>query len=98
MSDHCHTRKAHHEDEFKRKLVNRLKRIEGQVRGIQSMILDDVYCDDILTQIAATRSALASVSKQLFEAHLNTCVLEQIHCGTEGVIEELKKTIDRITK
>lgn len=98
MSEHCHTRKAHHEDEFKHKLVNRLKRIEGQVRGIQSMILDDVYCDDILTQIAATRSALASVSKQLFEAHLHSCVLEQIHSGKEGVIEELKKTIDRITK
>jgi len=98
MSEQCDIRKAHHKDEFKHKLVNRLKRIQGQVRGIQSMILDDVYCDDILNQISATRSALASVSKQLFNAHLNTCVLEQIHSGKEGVIEELKKTIDRITK
>jgi len=96
----CHSdaRKAHHEEAFKKKLSNRLKRIEGQVRGIQKMLAEDVYCDDIITQIAATRSALASVSKELFEAHLNTCILEQIQSGSPHIMEELKKTIDRMTK
>ncbi len=91
-------RKAHHTDVFKQKLHNRLKRIEGQVRGIQKMLAGDVYCDDIVTQIAATRRALASVSKELFEAHLNSCVLEQIRSGSSEVLDELKKTIARMTK
>ncbi|MDP2173136.1 MAG: metal-sensitive transcriptional regulator [Candidatus Cloacimonadaceae bacterium] len=98
--EHCpaDTRKAHHQDAFKKKLLNRLKRIEGQVRGIQKMLSDNVYCDDIITQITATRSALASVAKELFEAHLNSCILEQIQSGSPDILDELKKTIDRMTK
>ncbi len=59
--DHCkmEPKKAHHDDEFKKKLNNRLKRIEGQVRGVQKMIESDVYCDDIINQISAIKSALA---------------------------------------
>ncbi len=97
---HCHeeSRKAHHSAAFKTKLINRLKRIEGQVRGIQKMLDEDVYCDDIITQISATRNALGSVSKQLFEAHLQSCILEQIQSGSIEVLEELKKTIDRMSK
>lgn len=92
------SRKAHHGADFKKKLSNRLRRIEGQVRGIQKMVEDDVYCDDIITQISAIRSALASVSKELFEAHLNSCILEQIQSGSPTILDELKKTIDRMTK
>ena len=97
---HCQPdkRTAHHSDEFKKKLSNRLKRIEGQIRGIQRLVDEDVYCDDIITQISACRSALASVSKELFEAHLSSCILTQIQSGSTEVIEELKKTIDRMTK
>lgn len=97
---HCdpNKRTAHHSAEFKKKLINRLKRIEGQIRGVQRMLEDDVYCDDVINQINASRSALASVTKELFEAHLATCVLEQIKSGSDEVIEELKKTIERITK
>lgn len=89
-------RKAAHSTELKVKLLNRLKRIEGQVRGIHNMISEDVYCDDVLTQIAAVRSALASVSQELLDAHLNSCVLTQIQSGSTEVIEELKKTIKRM--
>lgn len=98
--DHCkmELKKAHHDDEFKKKLINRLKRIEGQVRGVQKMIESDVYCDDIINQISAIKSALGSVSKSLLEAHLNTCVLEQIQSGSLDVLAELRKTIDRMTK
>lgn len=100
MSEHCGSEKrlAHHSSDFKRKLNNRLKRIEGQIRGIQKLVEQDVYCDDIINQISACRSALASVSKVLFEAHLSSCVLEQIQSGTPGILEELKKTIDIMTK
>ena len=91
-------RKACHSEEFKAGLINRLKRVEGQIRGIQRMLEEDMYCDDVITQISASRSALSSVSKQLFEAHLESCILKQIQSGSLEVIEELKKTIDRMTK
>lgn len=94
----CNTRKAHHSDEFKKKLSNRMSRIEGQVRGIQKMISEDNYCDDVLTQIAAVKSALSSVSQQLFEAHLNSCILEQIHSGQDEVMNELKETVKKMLK
>ncbi|MBW6513253.1 MAG: metal-sensitive transcriptional regulator [Candidatus Syntrophosphaera sp.] len=92
------TRKAHHGAELKKKLANRLKRIEGQVRGIQKMIQDDVYCDDVLTQISAVRSALGSVSQELFEAHLNSCIVDQIRSGSPNILDELKQTIAKMAK
>ncbi|HPS39200.1 MAG TPA: metal-sensitive transcriptional regulator [Candidatus Cloacimonadota bacterium] len=99
MDKCCHDpRKAHHNETFKKKLSNRLNRIQGQVRGVQKMIEEDVYCDDIITQISAIRSALASLSKELFEAHLNSCILEQIQSGSPTILDELKKTIDKMTK
>lgn len=95
----CHpARKSHHEEETKRKLQNRLKRIEGQIAGIRKMIEDDQYCDDVLTQISAVRSALGSVAEMLFKAHLNTCILEQIRSGSEEIMDELQATIKRLMK
>lgn len=94
----CNTRKAHHSEDFKKKLINRMSRIEGQVRGIKKMIEEDSYCDDVLTQIAATKSALSAVSQQLFEAHLNSCILEQIHSGQDEVMDELKETVRKMLK
>ncbi|HOH98284.1 MAG TPA: metal-sensing transcriptional repressor [Candidatus Cloacimonadota bacterium] len=99
MAASCHDqRKAHHNADLKKSLMNRLKRVEGQVRGVQKMIEDDVYCDDILTQISAIRSALGSLSKELFEAHLNSCIVEQIQSGSPTIIDELKKTIAKLAK
>jgi DNA-binding FrmR family transcriptional regulator len=92
------TRKAHHSDELKKNILNRLKRIEGQVRGVYKMIDENTYCDDVLTQITAIRSALSAVSQQLFEAHLNSCILEQIQGGSTEVMNELQKTIKKIMK
>jgi DNA-binding FrmR family transcriptional regulator len=101
MTKHCCTngsRTAHHTNEFKTDLVKRLNRIEGQVRGIQNMIDGDIYCDDVLTQITAVRNALSSVSKILFEAHLRSCVTEQIQSGRTEVLDELLETIRRMLK
>jgi len=101
MIKHCCTnesRTAHHTNEFKTDLVKRLNRIEGQVRGIQNMIDGDIYCDDVLTQITAVRNALSSVSKILFEAHLRSCVTEQIQSGKTEVLDELLETIRRMLK
>ncbi|MCX7786540.1 MAG: metal-sensing transcriptional repressor [Spirochaetes bacterium] len=94
--DKC--RKAHHSEEFKEGLAKRLDRIEGQIRGIKKMIQEDRYCDHILNQLTAVRSALASVQEQLLLGHMHTCVLDQLREGDLGVIEELSSTIRRMIR
>ncbi|MDY6915252.1 MAG: metal-sensitive transcriptional regulator [Candidatus Cloacimonadota bacterium] len=94
----CNIKHAHHSDDFKNKLKTRLSRIEGQVRGINRMVQEDVYCDDILNQIAAVQSALKGVGKMLLEAHLKSCVVEQIQEGKTEVVEELMQTVSKLMK
>jgi len=89
-------RVAHHTDETRKALVNRLRRIEGQVRGIARMVEEDVYCDDVLNQITSVEAALNGTRKQLLEAHIRSCVVEQIQDGKLGVVDELMKTIGRM--
>ncbi len=84
------------DEKLKKNLITRLNRIEGQVKGVRSMIEKDIYCDDVLNQIAAVQSAINSVSKLLLENHLRTCVIEQIKDGNDEVIDELIKTIGKI--
>lgn len=81
---------------FTRDLTTRLKRIEGQVKGIEGMIEKGTYCDDVLTQIAAVQSALSSVTKLLLESHMKTCIAERLRNGDDEAIQELIKTIGRV--
>jgi DNA-binding FrmR family transcriptional regulator len=98
MSTCCIDKKANHNEELKKRLKNRLNRIEGQVRGVNKMIEEDVYCDDVLTQIASIRSSLSSTANLLLEAHMKSCVIDQIRAGDEDVVEELLLTIKRMMK
>ena len=98
ICENCNTRQAHHSEELKKEFRDRLNRIEGQVRAINRMIAEDVYCDDILNQIAAIQSALTSVSKLILEAHLKSCVVSQIQEGKTEVIDEVMNTINRLMK
>jgi DNA-binding FrmR family transcriptional regulator len=102
QEEHCcaseAVRKSHHSEEMKSKLTSRLNRIEGQVRGVKSMIERDVYCDDILNQMAAIQSALNSVGKLLLEGHLKSCVIERIQAGEDEVIDELLTTVHKLMK
>jgi len=91
-------RKAHHPEQTKVKLVNRLRRIEGQIRGISRMVESDVYCDDILSQITSVEAALGGVRKGLLEAHIRSCVVDQIEEGRYQVIDELMQIIGRMTR
>ena len=84
--------------EERKKLSNRLKRIEGQVRGIKEMLLDDKYCVDILTQTSAISSALNSFAREILESHIRSCVAEGVRSGDDEKIEELIKTIERFIK
>ena len=91
-------KKAHHSYETKTNMVNRLKRIEGQIRGIARMIDEDVYCDDILHQFMSVESAINGVKKTLMEAHLRSCVVNQIQDGKLKVIDEMLITIGKMIK
>jgi DNA-binding FrmR family transcriptional regulator len=94
----CNVRHAHHSEEFKASLKARLNRVEGQIRGINRMVQEDVYCDDILNQIAAAQSALRSVGKMLLEKHVESCVVEQIQEGRIEVVQELMTTVNKLIK
>ena len=91
-------RRAHHGEKTKSNLVSRLNRIEGQIRGINRMIREDVYCDDVLNQVSSVESALNGVRKLLLEAHIRSCVVEQIENGQYEVIDELMLTIGKMTR
>ncbi|MBM7609649.1 DNA-binding FrmR family transcriptional regulator [Lysinibacillus composti] len=94
----AHCRKSHHPEPIKKDLTNRLNRIEGQIRGIKGMIEKDVYCDDIITQLAATQSALNSVAKVLLQGHLKGCVVDRLSEGDEEVLDELLVTIQKLMR
>jgi DNA-binding FrmR family transcriptional regulator len=91
-------RKSHHSDKVKSNLTTRLNRIEGQIRGIKGLIEKDTYCDDVITQISATQSALNSVARILLEGHMKTCVLEKIQEGDTEILDEVMVTIQKLMK
>ena len=83
----------------KEAIIKRLKRIEGQVKGIQKMVEEERYCVDILTQISAIRSAINKVGSIILENHMKGCVSQSIKQGnSEEMIDELMKTIDKFVK
>ncbi len=79
-------------------LMNRLSRIEGQVRGVKGMLERDAYCVDILIQVSAITSALNSFNKELLGNHIRSCVVENVRSGDDEVIDELIRTIHRLMK
>ena len=79
-------------------LISRLKRIEGQVRGVTKMVEDDRYCVDILTQVSAIQSALNSFNKELLAQHIRTCVVDDIRAGHDDVVDELVVTLQKVMK
>lgn len=93
----CVKRKNRSEDERKR-LINRLNRIEGQIRGIRGMVENDAYCVDIITQTAAANAALQSFNRELLDSHIRSCVAENIRNGNDDVIDELIDVLRRISK
>ena len=93
----CHKTKERAEAERKR-LCNRLSRIEGQIRGIRGMVENDAYCPDILVQSAAAGAALNAFNKELLASHIRTCVVEDIRDGKDEVIDELVATLQKLMK
>jgi DNA-binding FrmR family transcriptional regulator len=74
--------------------LTRLRRVEGQVRGIQSMVEDDRYCADVLTQISSVQEALRAVSRELMRNHLRHCVSSAIRAGGKEAEEMYDEVVD----
>lgn len=96
--DCCSHKTKHRSPEEHADLLNRLKRIEGQVRGVRRMVEEDAYCVDILTQVSAATAALNSFSKVLLANHIRTCVADDIRAGHEESIDELVRTLQKLMK
>ena len=90
---HKHRDKTEYTD-----LINRLSRIEGQVRGVKKMVEEERYCVDILTQVSAIQSALNSFNKVLLTNHIKTCVAQDIQKGGEQAVDELCAVLQKLMK
>ena len=83
-------------DEQKKKLANRLSRMEGQLRGIRKMVDEDAYCYDVLMQSAAVLSALKSFNRELLRSHMDHCVVRDIRAEKPGVTDELMTILEKL--
>lgn len=93
----CHKIKQRSAEETKQ-LIHRLNRIEGQIRGIRGMVEKDVYCTDILVQVAAANAALNAFNRELLSNHIRTCVAQDIRNGKDETIDELVSTLQKLMK
>lgn len=93
----CHKTKKRSEEEY-RQLINRLNRIEGQIRGIRKMVESDTYCTDILTQVSAVQAALNAFNRELLANHIRSCVADDIRSGKDETVDELVQTLQKLMK
>lgn len=96
--ENCGNRKKTRSEKEYQTMMNRLKRIEGQVRGLERLLEEDAYCVNILTQVMAVNSALNSFSKELLAAHVKTCVKNDILAGKDESIDELLTVFQKLMK
>lgn len=94
----CGEKKTLRSEEQRKKLIHRLNRMEGQIRGIRGMVERDCYCTDILTQSAAVQAALNAFNRELIAAHLHSCVARDLREGKDEVIDELVLTLQKLMK
>ncbi|MBR6185609.1 MAG: metal-sensing transcriptional repressor [Clostridia bacterium] len=85
-------------EEQKKKLLNRLNRIEGQVRGIKKMIENDAYCGDVLTQAAAVSAAMDAFNREVLRAHVRACVVRDIRAGRDDAPDELMDILEKLMR
>lgn len=85
-------------EDAQKKLINRLSRIEGQIRGIRGMVENDAYCADILVQSAAVNAAINAFNKELLAQHMRSCVARDLREGKDEVIDELVSTLQKLMK
>lgn len=94
----CCCKRTERTEEEKKKLINRLSRIEGQIRGLRGMVEKDVYCPDILVQSAAVSAAINAFNRELTANHIRNCVERDIENGETDTVEELVATLEKLMK
>ena len=94
----CAKRTKKRSEKEQKDLLNRLKRIEGQVRGVENMLENDAYCPDILIQVSAVTNALNSFSTKLLAAHIRSCVADDIRAGKDESIDELVEVLQKLMR
>ena len=94
----CECRKKIRDEKEYKDLLNRLNRIEGQIRGLKKMVEEDAYCTDIIVQTSAASSALNSFSKELLLRHIKTCVTDDIKAGKNETVDELCALMAKLMK
>lgn len=97
-NDNCCKKKTYRGNGDKKLLTNRLNRIEGQIRGIKKMVDDDAYCNDILIQLSAVENSIKSLSNQVLENHLYTCISRDIEKGDIAAMDEIISLFKRFNK
>ena len=96
----CAVKHKHRDKDGKeyKKLISRLNRIEGQVRGIRRMVEEDRYCVDIMTQVSAIQAALGAFNKELLSEHIKSCVVHDIREGDDAVVDELVTLLAKMVR
>ena len=94
----CCCKKTVRSEDERRALINRLRRVEGQIRGIRGMLERDAYCADILTQSAAVSAAMNGFNRALLNAHMRNCVVRDIRAGDDSVVDELTDLLQKLMK
>ena len=94
----CCCKKTVRSEDERRALINRLRRVEGQIRGIRGMLERDSYCADILTQSSAVSAAMNGFNRALLNAHLRNCVVRDIRAGDDSVVDELTDLLQKLMK
>ena len=95
---HCGERHKKRSPEEQKALLTRLKKAEGQIRGIEKMVENDAYCPDILIQVSAETNALNSFNKALLACHIKSCVSEDIRKGDDQAIDEFVKVLQKLMR
>lgn len=95
---HCSGMKKQRDETEQRDLMNRLNRIEGQIRGVKKMLAEDAYCIDVLNQVSAANCALNSFTKVLLASHVKSCVAEDVRAGNTEKLDELVRTLQKLMK
>lgn len=98
MEENCCSKIKKRSDEEYTRLIHRLNRIEGQIRGIRGMVEKSAYCPDILVQVAAANAALGAFTKELLGNHIKTCVAEDIRSGKDETVDELVEMLQKLMK
>lgn len=94
----CCKKKTMRSESERRKLLNRLSRMEGQIRGLKGMVEENAYCNDILIQSAAVTAAMNAFNRELLASHIRQCVATELREGREDVVDELVETIQKLMK